>query len=312
LEEQKPAHAAWIPRRWNMKAIWKGHIQFSLVTIPILVYSAVDAKQIISFHMLHSKDHGRINYDKKCSKCKRIVATEEIVKGYEYEPDHFVIVEKEDFDRINLKSTKILQIQGFIDAKDIHPTLYDTPYYAGPDGAVAVKPYSLLASVLRETGKIGIGKAVLHERENVMAISHVEKALVLYRLRPPEEIKSIADIPQLDSKPLEKEELKLAHSLIASMSAKLSGIDMSDTYHDALRSMIDAKIKGKEIVTVEQPEAPVIDIMTALKKSMEHARLHKNSSEKTSVRTEIDGEAKTQARAEILDLPRKKSSLNKR
>ena len=106
-----------------MRSIWKGHIRFSLVTIPIQVYTAVDTAQTISFHLLHKEDHGPIGYDKRCKKCGRVVSTEEIVKGYQYEPEGYVIVEKEDFEKINLQSTKIIEIEGFIDAQEVAPHL---------------------------------------------------------------------------------------------------------------------------------------------------------------------------------------------
>ncbi|HVO65720.1 MAG TPA: Ku protein [Syntrophales bacterium] len=284
-----------------MKAIWKGHIRFSLVTIPILVYSAVDTEQTISFNLLHKKDHGRINYDKRCSKCNKIVSLEDIVKGYKYEPEQYVIVEKEDLEKINLKSTKILEIQGFIDTKDVHPALYDTPYYAGPDGPVAVKAYSLLAAALKETGKVAVGKVVLHERENVVVIAPDKNALVLYKLRSPEELRDVNDIPELDTQPLGKEELKLARSLVDSMTTTIDNIDMKDKYHDALREMIHAKIEGKEIITVEEKERPVVDIMTALKKSIEQAKMQKKSGGKSKAAA---GKGK-KTQAAILDFPRK-------
>ena len=140
-----------------MKAIWKGHIRFSLVTIPVLIYNAVDTEQKIRFHLLHREDHGPIGYDKRCRKCNKVISAEEIVKGYKYEPERYVIVEEEDLEKINLTSTKIIEIAGFIDAGEVHPTLYEAPYYAGPDGPVAVQAYTLLAAALRESGKVGIG-----------------------------------------------------------------------------------------------------------------------------------------------------------
>lgn len=264
-----------------MRAVWKGHIRFSLVTIPVLIYNAVDTEQKISFHLLHKKDHGTISYDKRCKKCSKVVSSEEIVKGYKYEPEKYVIVEKEDLDKLNLKSTKIIEIGGFIDAKEVHPTLYESPYYAGPDGPVAVKAYSLLAAALRETGKVGIGKVVLHDREDVVMIAPYENAVVLYRLRSPGEIRSIREIPLLDEKTADKEGLKLARSLVDSMSTTLKNIDLADEYHDALKAIIDAKIAGKEIVTVEEEEKPVVDIMTALKQSIEQAKSQKKPIGKT-------------------------------
>jgi DNA end-binding protein Ku len=258
-----------------MRSIWKGHIRFSLVTIPVLVYNALDTEKTISFHLLHKEDHGPIGYDKRCRKCNRVVTSEEIVKGYKYEPERYVIVEKEDLEKLNLKSTKIIEIAGFIDPKEVSPALYEAPYYAGPDGPVAVQAYSLLAAALRESGKMGIGKVVLRDREDVVLIAPYEDALVLYRLRWPEEIRNIHEIPQFEGKSIDQAGLKLARSLVDSMTTTLDKIDLTDRYHDALRALIEAKVAGREIVTVEEEEKPVVDIMTALKQSIEQAKSRK-------------------------------------
>jgi len=282
-----------------MRAIWKGHIRFSLVTIPVLIYNALDSEQITSFHLLHREDHGTISYDKRCRKCNKVVSSAEIVKGYKYEPEKYVIVEKEDLEKINLKSTKIIEIEGFIDANEVHPTLYEAPYYAGPDGPVAVQAYSLLAAALRETGKMGIGKVVLHDREDIVMIAPYENAVVLYKLRPPKEIRNINEIPKLEGKPIDQEGLRLARSLVNSMSTTLDKIDLTDKYHDALRAIIEAKIAGREIITVEEEEKPVVDIMTALKQSIEHAKSQKKPMEKAKGKKKavVSKEAKTGSRA---------------
>jgi len=263
-----------------MRAIWKGHIRFSLVTIPVRIYNAVDTEQTIRFNQLHKEDHGPIGYDKKCKKCNKVVTNEEIVKGYPYEPDRFVIVEKEDLEKIKLKSTKIIEIEGFIDAAEVHPTLYESPYYAGPDGPVAVKAYSLLSGALRETGKMGIGKVVLRDREDVVMIAPQENGIVLYKLRSPNEVRKMNEVPQLDGKAIDKEQLKLARSLVESMTTTLKKLDLTDKYHDALREMIEAKIEGKQVVTVEEEVKPVVDIMAALKESIEQAKSQKKPMEK--------------------------------
>lgn len=263
-----------------MRAIWKGHIRFSLVTIPVRIYNAVDTDQKISFNQLHKEDNGPIGYDKRCKKCNKVVTSEDIVKGYPYEPERFVIVEKEDIDKIKLKSTKIIEIAGFIDAKEVHPALYESPYYAGPDGPVAVKAYSLLAAALKDSGKVGIGKVVLRDREDIVLIAPAENAVALYKLRNPKEVRSVSEVPQVDGKGVDKDQLKLAKSLIDSMATKLDKIDMTDKYADALREMIEAKIEGKQIVTVEEEEKPTVDIMTALKQSIEQAKSQKKPMEK--------------------------------
>ena len=126
-----------------MRSIWKGHIRFSLVTIPIAIYNAIETSETISFKQLHKEDNGLIGYDKRCKKCSKIVKTDEIVKGYQYEPDQFAIIEPEDLAKLKLKSTKVIEIEGFVDASEVPATLYDTPYYAGPDGDVAAKTFAL-------------------------------------------------------------------------------------------------------------------------------------------------------------------------
>lgn len=263
-----------------MRAIWKGYIRFSLVTIPVRIYNAVDTEQRISFNQLHKSDNGPIGYEKKCKKCGKVVPLEDIVKGYQYEPDQFAIVEKDDLEKIKLKSTKIIEIEGFISAKEVSPMLYEAPYFAGPDGVVASKAFGLLGQTLKDTGKVGIGKVVLRDREDVVLIAPQEGGIVLYKLRYPKEVRDIKTVPQLDGQVVDKDQLKLARSLVESMAKTWKKLDLTDTYHDALREMIEAKIAGKEVVTVEEEVKPVVDIMKALKQSIEQAKSHRKPMEK--------------------------------
>ncbi|MCB0719531.1 MAG: Ku protein [Bacteroidetes bacterium] len=265
-----------------MRAIWKGHIRFSLVTIPIRIYSAIEAAQIVSFNQLHKEDFGRIGYEKKCKKCEQVVGSGDIVKGYEYEPDKYVIIEDEDFAKLRLKSTRIIEIEGFVDANEVDPTLYDSPYFAGPDGPVAAKAYGLLRDTLKDTGKMGIGRVVLRDRESIMMLTARDEGLLLYKLRFPNEVRSIGDIPQLDEVQTDKDQLKLAHTLVDSMSTSFSDLELTDRYRSALVEMVQAKIEGEEVVTVEEEEAPVVDIMTALKQSIEQAKSDKKPMKKAA------------------------------
>ena len=166
-----------------MKAIWKGHIRFSLVTIPVRIYSAIDAAQTIRFNQLNKKTNNPIKYEKRDKGTNEVVKAEDIVKGFQYEPGQYVIVDPEDFQKVKLKSTKIIEIEGFVDQKEVNPTLYDSPYYAGPDGEVASKAYSLLCKTLEETGKLGVGRVVLRERESIMLIAPASPGILLYKLR---------------------------------------------------------------------------------------------------------------------------------
>src|SRR5215471_21089611 len=255
-----------------MRSIWKGHIRFSLVTIPIRIYNAVETDETIRFNQLHKEDNGPVGYEKKCKKCGKSLTAEEIVKGYQFEPEQYVIVSPEDLEKIKLKSTKVIDIEGFIDASEVHPTLYESPYFAGPDGPVAAKTYSLLTQALEASGKVGIGKVVLRDREEVVMISPLDGGLVLYRLRHPQELRKMESVPQIERNEVNKEELKLSISLVESMAANLKELDLTDRYRDALREMIEAKIAGKQVVTAPEEEKPVVDIMTALKQSIERTK----------------------------------------
>jgi DNA end-binding protein Ku len=282
-----------------MRSIWKGHIQFSLVTIPIRIYNAVDTEETIRFNQLHKEDNGAVGYDKKCKKCGKVLSGEEIVKGYQFEPEQYVVITSEDLEKIKLKSTKVIEIAGFIDSKEVHPTLYDSPYYAGPDGPVAAKAYGLLTQALKASGKVGIGKVVLREREESVLIAPQDGGMVLYKLRNPQELRKMSDVPQLAPVEANKDELKLSVSLVESMATKLKELDLTDHYRDALREMIDAKVSGKQIVTVAEEEKPVVDIMTALKQSIEKTKAQKKPMEKAK------GEKKEAATEKVQEKPAK-------
>ena len=263
-----------------MRSIWKGHIRFSLVTIPIRIYNAVDTEETIRFNQLHKDDNGAVGYEKKCKKCGKALTTEEIVKGYQFEPEQYVIVSPDDLAKIKLKSTKVIEIEGFIDAGEVHPSLYESPYFAGPDGLVATKTYSLLSEALKASGKVGIGKVVLRDREEVVMIAPLDGGLVLYKLRQQSEVRKMESVPQIEHKAVNKDELKLSISLVESMASTLNELDLTDHYRDALRELIEAKIAGKEVVSVPEEEKPVVDIMTALKQSIDQAKAKKKPMER--------------------------------
>jgi DNA end-binding protein Ku len=275
-----------------MRSIWKGHIQFSLVTIPVRIYNAVDTKEAIQFNQLHREDNGPVGYDRKCKKCGKVLVSEEIVKGYQFEPDQYVIVSPDDLAKIKLKSTKVIEIEGFIDSSEIHPTLYESPYFAGPDGSVAAKPYSLLTQALKSSGRVAVGKVVLRDREDAVMIAPLDGGLVLYKLRSPKELRKMESVPQIEAREVNKDELKLSVSLVESMTSTLEKLDLTDRYRDALREMIEAKIAGKEVVSVTEEEKPVVDIMTALKQSIERTKAQKKPMEKAKGEKRLAPEAK--------------------
>jgi len=253
-----------------------------MVTIPIRLYTAVDSGATVSFNQLHKKDNGRVGYDKKCKSCGEVLSAKDIVKGYEHSPDEYVVVEEEDLQKLKLKSTKIIEIEGFVDAEEVHETLYDTPYYAGPDGEVAVKVYALLNEALKASGKLGVGKVVMRDREDMVLIGHHEGGLVIYKLRYPQRVRQIGEVPGIDQSKVNAEELKLAQSLVDSMSKPLAAMELKDTYNDAIKDLINAKVEGKEIVMGAEEVKPVVDIMSALKDSIEQAKEDKKPMKKAA------------------------------
>lgn len=281
-----------------MRAIWKGHIQFSLVTIPVRIYNAIDSGTTISFNLLSKKDHNPVSYEKKDKVTGETLRTEDIVKGYQYEPGQYVIVEQEDLDKVKLKSEKVIEIQGFVDSTEVHPTLYEAPYYVGPDGDMAAKTYGLLMQTLKDTGKIAVGKVVLRDRETPVLISPHEGGMVMYRLRYPNEVRSMREVPQLLEVKAEKEQLKLAKTLVDSMTVKFSQIEMKDHYYDALKRIIDAKVMGKEIISVTEEAPKVVDIMTALKASIDASKkpMEKAKGETAKKKEKAEKQTKTTRR----------------
>lgn len=283
-----------------MRAIWKGHIRFSLVTIPIRVYNAIDSAQTLSFNLLSKDGHNPVAYEKKDKVTGKVLRQEDIIKGYQYEPGQFVIVEEEDFNKVRLKSTKLIDIEGFVKASEVHPTLFDSPYYIGPDGDVAAKTYALLCKTLKESGKVGVGRVVLRDRETVVLLTPEKNGIVLYKLRYPNEVKSIGEVPQLlEDVKVDKQQMKMAKMLVDSMSKQFVDIEMKDNYQDALRSVIQAKIDGKEIVTVAEEETPVVDIMTALKASIAKAKkpMEKAKGTKAKEKKKVEKTARVKRKA---------------
>ena len=259
-----------------MRSIWKGHIRFLLVAIPVRIYSAIETGDKIQFNQLHRDDLGPIGYDKRCKQCGEVVTNDQITKGYQYEPDRYAIIEPDDIAKIKIKTTRAVDIVGFVDPDEIPRTFYDAPYFAGPDGAASEKPYALLREVLKQTTRIAVGKVVLRDREDLVAVFPHDDGLVLQKLRYPHELRNMQDVPdfanvqKLDAQQLNKNELELASTLVQQMATTLSEIDTEDNYFNALRNLVDSKIKGDAVTEFEQvEEVPRLDLLNALKQSLQ-------------------------------------------
>jgi DNA end-binding protein Ku len=251
-----------------IRSVWTGSITFLLVQITIKLYTAIESSQKISFNQLHAGSClGPVGHKQQCKKCNSVVGKDELTKGYNYEDDKYVIVAPEDIAAITPESNRNIEILGFIDRNEIPLTFYDSPYLAAPDGAASGKPYALLKAVMQRTGKVAIGKIIMRDREDLVVISARDEGLLIQTLRYPREIRSFAAVPGLQEQPdPSDQELELATALVARMETTFDQIDTVDHYYEALRTMLDNRIAGKEIQTVT-PAAKttkVVDIMDAL------------------------------------------------
>ena len=262
-----------------MRSTWKGHIRFSLVTIPIQVFSAINTGGQVSFKQLHKEDNGRIMYKKICSHCEEEVPYGDIVKGYEYEPDQYVVLQKEELNSIKLKSTKAIDIEAFVDIGEVQPSRFESVYFVGPNGEIATDTFNLFRKALIKTNRAGIGRIILRDREDVVLIVPEGKGLVMYKMRYPYELRSIDDVPDLIDAEIDDKQLALAETLIASLDKPFEEVNFEDRYRGALMDIVEDKIDGKEIVSLaeEESDAPVVDIMEALKQSIEAAKVKKGA-----------------------------------
>src|ERR671919_2063009 len=257
-------------------AIWKGSISFGLVNIPIQVFSSTQREDYTSFNQLCDKGH-KIRYKKWCPVEEREVQWSEIKKGYEITKNNYIIIEKEDLDKIKLKTNNTIEVKEFIKSEGFDPIFIERNYFVGPDPGkkkveAATRAYSLLVKILHETGKIAIGKVVLREREQLVALRAYQRGLVMHQLKYLDEIRPMDEIGNLDSlQKVDSKELSLGKTLVDSLTTeKFDPGQYSDTYAKELEKLIEAKSKGQKVVAKDEEENPeeTTDILEALKASL--------------------------------------------
>lgn len=247
--------------------IWKGHITFGLVSLPVRMMAAARG-ETVSFNQLHKADNSRVKQVLFCQAEDKPVPRSELVKGYEYEKDKYVVIDDEDIKRITPKTAKVMEILEFVKSDEVDAVYLDASYYLQPDEA-GEKPYTLLFQALKQTGYIGIAKVTMHNREHVVILRPGKHGLILHTMFYKDEVRSIDEF-RTDGSLLKDAELKMAQSLVEALAATFDPDKYKDTYRETLRAMIDAKIQGQEVVAAPaaQELAPVIDIMEALKVSL--------------------------------------------
>jgi DNA end-binding protein Ku len=256
------------------RPLWKGSISFGLVTIPIGLVSAIEASESLAFNLLHKKDGSRIVQKRFCKEEEVEVPWSEVVKGYQYAKNQYVVLTDEDFEKARVPATQMFEIREFVPAAEVEDVYFDHPYYVAPQGRAGAKAYALLRDVLAQTGKLGVGTIVIRQREHLAALEPFHTALVLTTMRYAHEIRSPKDLdlPSVRGGGGDKE-MKLARQLVDSLSDSWDPREYRDTYSDVLRQVIEAKVKGEEVVAPEMPRrARVTNLMKALQQSLAEGR----------------------------------------
>jgi DNA end-binding protein Ku len=278
-----------------VRSTWKGFLKVSLVNIPVRVFPATESAATLSFNQLHATCQTRIQQKRWCPKCDCEVPLSEVVKGYEFSKGRYVVMQEEDFAKVSVPSTRVINLQQFTDESVVDPMYVDRAYYLAPDGQVAADAYAVMREGMR--GKVGIGKVALYGREYLVAIKPQQHGLVMYTLHHAAEIRTIDQIEELETVPrtVKPQELKLAKQVVEMFEGELNLKDYKDEFKEELRRIIDARVAGEEYVAAEVEEAPtnVVDLMAALRKSLDAV----SASKKKPVKANLSAR-KVTARAE--------------
>ena len=286
-------------------SVWKGYLSFGLISVPVRLFSAARSEHI-ALNQLHQECKSRIRQPLYCPTCQRMVERSEIVKGYEYEKEQYVLVEDEDVKKIAPPSASTMEIQAFVKLSDVDPLYMDASYYMVPEDA-GRKAYQLLVKTMEESGRAAIAKLAMHQREYTVLVRPREHGLTLHTLYFADEVRSLPEYGQKDQVQVKPEEIKLAKQLVESLAGEFEPQKYHDEYRERLKALIDAKLQGQEVAVSPQPQlAPVIDMMEALKKSLTErpappgkpsARVEASDADKAAAVTKTPGEKRGRKKA---------------
>jgi DNA end-binding protein Ku len=251
-------------------SVWKGHLIFGMVSFPIRLFSAARS-ETISFNMLHKDDHSRIKQMTYCQLEDKPIPRSETVKGYEYEKDHYVVIDDEDIRKAAPRTAKVMEILEFVKADQVDPIYLESSYYVAPDEG-GEKAYALLFTALKDSGYYGVAKVAMHNREHIIVLRPGAKGILSHTMYYQDEIRQVEEF-RTDTSLVKEKELAMAKMLISSLEENFEPRKYHDAYRDNLKKMIEDKIEGRNVVeTPPEHFAPVIDIMEALKKSLAEKR----------------------------------------
>jgi len=248
-------------------SVWSGYLTFGLISMPVRLFSGARGNHI-SFHMLHRDDNARIKQQLWCPHDERVVERSEIVKGYEYRKNEYVLIEPEEIKKIEPKTAKTMEILEFVKSSEVDPVYFESSYYMMPDEA-GRKPYALLTKALEQSEYVAIAKLTMHNREYTVFLRPHEGGMMLHTMYYEEEVRKVEGFgaPEVE---LKEVEVKVANQLIEALAAEWEPEKFHDDFQENLKKLIQTKLEGGEIKEVEKPKklAPVVDLMAALKESL--------------------------------------------
>ncbi len=246
--------------------VWKGHIMFGLVSFPVKLCGAARGESV-SFNQLHKVDGSRVKQVLYCQAEDKPIPRSEIVKGYEYEKDKYVVIDEEDLKKAEPKTARIMEILEFVKSAEIDPVYFDASYYVAPDEA-GERPYALLFEALRRTGYAGVAKVAMHNREHIVVLRPGAHGILLHTMYYASEVRKTEEF-RTDTSPIKDKELELATTLIETLAAAFEPEKYRDSYREHVLTLIEAKRQGREILEAPAAQpAKVIDILEALKQSL--------------------------------------------
>jgi DNA end-binding protein Ku len=247
---------------------WKGFISFGLVSIPIRLYPAARSSRV-ALHQLHKKCKTRLRQPLFCPTCNRIVDRSEVVKGYEFEKGQYTILTAEDIKQITPASARVMEILAFVNESEIDPLYFESSYFVVPE-AEGRKAYQLLLKAMQDTKRVGIAKVTMHQREHTVFLRPYHSGIALHTMYFANEIRQAPGFGETENVKIAPQEIKLAEQLVENLSEHFDLSKYHDEFEERLQALLEAKQKGREITPARAPaRAPVIDMMAALKKSLE-------------------------------------------
>jgi len=293
-----------------MHTVWKGSISFGLVNIPVKMFTATEDKDI-RFKYIHKECHTPVKYKKMCPACNKEVQPDDIVKGYEYEPGKFVILTEEDFESIETKGEKTVEIIDFVKLEEVDPVYFDKTYFLAPQ-ETGGKAYTLLREALSGKERIAVAKITIRERESLAVIRVYNNVIALETIFYPDEVRDFKQVPGIpENLQTTKAELDMAIQLIENLTTVFNPDKYIDTYRERLVERINAKVEGKEVVVTRDTEKDnVVSLMEALKQSIQMSKGTKKMTKDIKAE-KTDNKSQSDKKEAVEDKPKRKAKKTK-